>query len=388
MTTAEEHKAVCDYVRKNIREFAKMDADGKMSVVVSNDKGIAILLYPQEGDGFRTGGVHTAINSPEGENQFINKYPVNQAFLDLMNVTDGSRNLVYKLTISTLKMGITTERPSKEAFGGGKDEIAEALEEHNIVLTDDECIKEEVSTYHVVDTDDIHRFVTINSYFLHDIGGRNVFEERLRRQFQSVELVSCCAVNPDSEPPMGENARADVIEKINAIASQHPGCDPSPYPWVPEDGSDDELSRIRITCLNFARVGDEIRDDLAQILASVDGVLSVVAIIYCRDGLFAGQVLQDADSRGVVPAEITLPIASAADTSLIPGGHWKTIPPDKLSIDATPDTVDMPIAYLVLRGGGGARLALPIAEGKIAWSGNYELTGRIRALLADIGVLV
>jgi hypothetical protein len=264
------------------------------------------------------------------------------------------------------------------------------------MTTDFDSAKAEVFIYHVTRHDGAHQFLMINSYFLRDDGGQAAFESRLSKQFHSFQLLGTCAVSPfaTGAGSIDETAAAEIMAKTKAIARQHPGCDPFPHPWVPPADSDDELAMLRTAVMRiakFTRLRNEIKSDLAQILADVDGVLSVVAIIHYHGNLRAGLVLQTAESAGFAPAENNVP---SAHMTLIPDpakspGHWKTIPPATLSTSDTPYTEDQPAKYLVLRSRGRTELALPghHYEGKVGWSGNAELIDCIQSLMVELGLV-
>ena len=108
------------------------------------------------------------------------------------------------------------------------------------MTNDFDSITPAVSVYHVAHHDGGHQFVMINSYFLHDDGGQTAFENRLRKQFHSFQLLGTCAVSPSAggAGSIDETAAAEIMAKTKAIARQHPGCDPFPHSWAPPDGNE------------------------------------------------------------------------------------------------------------------------------------------------------
>jgi hypothetical protein len=78
----------------------------------------------------------------------------------------------------------------------------------------------ELFVYHVTDSTDIHRFLTINNYHLHLDGGHDGFEKRLRAQYASFELVGKCTVRPFASGAgwIDATAAAEIFAKTKAIA--------------------------------------------------------------------------------------------------------------------------------------------------------------------------
>lgn len=128
-------RAIFDIVRYLTNKHAERDADGRLSVVVNNDKGIAVLLYPSDGDTIESSVIQTEINTVEDENQFKAKYPVNQEFAGAVDLrllsrpmvdSTRSRQMVNELIISALTKQLVTERQTREAISRDQDKEAEA----------------------------------------------------------------------------------------------------------------------------------------------------------------------------------------------------------------------------------------------------------------------
>jgi hypothetical protein len=131
----------------------------------------------------------------------------------------------------------------------------------------------DISFYHVTDTNGVHGFITINDYHLHLDGGHHGFEERLRAQYASFELVGKCTIRPFASAGwLDVMAAMELVAKTKAIARQHPGCDPVPHPWVPPADSDDEPAILRATARNIVNLATQNgkTSELWQILADTE----------------------------------------------------------------------------------------------------------------------
>jgi len=250
--------------------------------------------------------------------------------------------------------------------------------------------------YHVIDAGGVHRFRTTNNFYVELLGGIGAVEERLGSQFQFAELIGTCPFQVGNDPGQGfdEIAGNDIATKIKAIAGRYPDCDPLPQSWSAAEHRQDIANSVcEVIPSSSDALNEEIISDLMQIQtaigADIDGV---VAIIHHDGGLIAGSVLQDALKSGFALHDGLVPVDKGY-ISILPdpasgSPHWKSIPPEELSIPLFPPEGDQPGAYLVICPDGRHALALAGRRdgGRVGWSGNSVLIDRVTRLLADVGV--
>lgn len=255
-----------------------------------------------------------------------------------------------------------------------------------------------IHVYHVIDGGGVHRFRTTNNYFIEHVGGIGAVEAQLGSQFQFVELIGTCPFrigNDAGQSGFDEIAGNEIAARIKAIAHQYPNCDPLPQSCSEGESRKDIAKDVSEAIAGSSdALNKEIISDLIQIQAAVGGdIEGVVALIHHDGRLLAGLVLQDALKSGFA-FHIGGKPADTAYVSVLPdpasgSPHWKSIPPEELSIPLFPPNEDQPVAYLVVCPDGQHAVALAGRRnaGQVGWSGNSVLIDGITQLLAEVGVL-
>jgi hypothetical protein len=93
-----------------------------------------------------------------------------------------------------------------------------------------------IAVYHVVDQEDVHRFIATNGRFVKHVGGLDALGHRLRQEFREFTLIGTRPFNEAAEDGLG----VEIRERIRSIVHEHPNCDPLPQPW-----SEGELRKDR-----------------------------------------------------------------------------------------------------------------------------------------------
>ena len=146
-----------------------------------------------------------------------------------------------------------------------------------------------VSYYHITDHTGKHRFLTMNDYAMHQMGGASEFEKRLAAQFRSYELLgmaqTICHGARSGETK--ESSHGLIRRRIEQIRNKYPGASLAVEPWLPEDTSDTRVSLMSTANTThdlFSQIATSIIDLARPITGSLneDGTLNVAPIV---DGL-------------------------------------------------------------------------------------------------------